>query len=807
VSLGTEANTFFQSITFSQKKKNGLKDIAEKNYGYKIEFPENYVRYKTKDPGDDRMELITYGSLKSDDYYFMTVAKLYDYDYIEEDTFELNMLTESFAETLGDTIIHRAFLHVGAYPAIDAKLKNDKSFVDLRIVIKGANYYMLGCKNPDSIKTKEFLNSFRLTDFSYNKPFREYKDTALYFNVRTQYEESPFITSVKKEQSQGYNYNYYNKSKEKKSEDFLPENKTRYFLSTETGELLSVEYNKYSMFYQMKTMDEFWKKKIDSYKKANGMFLNHEKKLDTGKISERSFVLTDTNSTRGIMIKMVQKCGVLYTLSATIDTIAGPTLFVKTFMDSFVPADTCIGVDITSDKINEHLFGKIYSADTNERKKARSAIEYVLYNLTDKHAAPLMNTIADTAFKRINIKDRLDLIKALGKLKSKEILPFLEKMYTDWNDSISIQLAVLEAVAAQKSEAGAKSFIKLLNKKLIVTSYDGDIDNAFESFNDSLEIGAKLFPEILKFSRYQEYRLPIYELLAKLIEKGKVKPHVYAHWKNEIIRDAQYDMTMLLSTNEYKSKSNYSSNYWSDYNYDSYYNNYSNYDYGEGNKDHMNPANDLKSSEKKIYNFAVILLRYYSNPAVKKEIINKIIRSGSDDLAICVTTYYLKKGININDTLWDHFSLKPATEISLYKSLDYIKRMDKFNIKYLKSEKLAASQLFAQDFDLDKDTVVLVDKRYVESKRDSGYIYIFKACEHDKTLWKLAYTGIHPKDSTKINIDPEIISHSTSFESDKQMKDEIKEMGKKVRIIGRNRAASYGYDYNYMGNYGRYGDY
>ena len=164
--------------------------------GYKVKFPENYVSYKSKDPADERMELLTSAARKSDNYYFMTVAKLYDYDYIEEDTSELNMLAESFAETFSDTVIHRSLLRVGAYPAIDAKLKNDKNIVNLRIVI-GTDYYMLGCKNPDSVKTKEFLNSFALTDFNYTKPFRDYKDTALYFKVKTQFEESPFITSVR----------------------------------------------------------------------------------------------------------------------------------------------------------------------------------------------------------------------------------------------------------------------------------------------------------------------------------------------------------------------------------------------------------------------------------------------------------------------------------------------------------------------------------------------------------------------------------------------------------------------------------
>jgi len=806
VGKGTEANTFFESITFYQKKNNSFKEIVNNNCGFKVNFPETFVRYKAKDASDDRMELITSGSLKSDDYYFMTVAKLYDYDYIEEDTFELNMLAESFAETIGDTITHRSLLHVGAYPALDASMKNSGNIVNVRIVIRGANYYMLGCKNSDADKTKDFLNSFKLTDVAYIKPFRDYKDTALYFKVKTQFEENKFIDEIKKEEeSPRYEYSYHDKVK--KSEDFLPISKSRYFISNETGEIISVDFNKYSMFYQVKSMDEYWKKRTENWVKRNGMFINHKKSLDSGKISERSFVLTDTNSTRGIMVKMIQKCGVLYTLAATIDTVAGPSKFVTTFFNSFTPADTCIGVDLTSDKINEHLFGKIYSADTNERKKARSAIEYVIYNLTDVHAKALMKCIADTGFKRIDIKDRLSLIKALGGLKSKEIIPFLEKMYEDFNDSISVQLAVLEAVAAQKTDVAAKTFTKLLGKHLIVSSSDGDIEDIFQSFRDSLEVGAKLFPEILKYTRYQEYRIPIYELLAKLIEKGKVKPHVYEHARNEMIRDAQYNMTLLMSTNQDKSRSGNSYNYWGDYNYSNYSNNYNSdwgsYDYNS--KEDNDPANKLKSSEKKIYNFAVILFRNYSNPTVKKEIVNKIITSGSDDLAISVIAYYLKKGVNINDTLWDHFSSKPATQISLYRSLSYIKRMDKFSVKNLKEEKLAASQLFADDFDLKKDSVVLVEKRYVQSKKDSGYIYIFKACAHDKTLWKLGYTGIHPKDTTKINVDPEVFANSKTFESEKQMMDEIKSMAKKVRVLGRNRVSSYSWGENYYGSYGKYG--
>ena len=784
VGTGDESTKFFSSISFKPDNDKSFKEFISKTGGYKVTLPANYSYYKSNDPTDMRRELVTAGALNSNDYYFMMEAKLFDYSYIEEDTFELNMIAENFAEDLGFKILSRTITDISSHPALDVILNNNYSDINLRIIINGPFYYMLGCRTNEKKQSENFMNSFCFTEITYEKPFRDYSDTTLHFTVKTQFEENPYVNLIKEEKSQ-YSYFYSSQKDNNTATEYLPQYLTRYYVSSETGEQVYVYFNKYSMFYQVKSMDDFWNKEIKSIIEKNGLILSRKKSEKINNTEVMTFLLTDTSSSRGILVKMIQKCGILYTLKATIDTLSGPGNFVKTFMTSFTPADTCIGIDLTSDKVNEYLFAKIFSADTNERKKALVAIEYAIGNFSDGHAKSLIKIIQDTAFKHLPFDKRIDLIEALGTIKSKETLPFLKTLYTEYNDSITMQFAVLRAVASMKTENSAKAFVDLLSKDLIVSTKQYDIDDMFYDFKDSLEIGAKLFPDILKLTKYKEYRKPIYELLGKLVEKNKISERKYAEYKNDIIRDAKYDLALLLAANDNNS---YSSG--------SYYNYYSSY-YSSSKNYSLNPADDLTLLEKELYYLTVILRPCASNSYFRKEIIAKIIKSGSDDLAICISSQYLKNGLNISDTLWNYYSSKPDTKVKLYQALTYVGRLDKFNPKYLNTEGLASAQLFSEKFDLKKDTIVLLDKKYVQSKKGNGYVYIFKACGHDKTLWKLGYTGIQPTESNKLNLDPDLSENSISFENDKQMNEKIKDLMKDVRVLGHHRYS--GYDYGYYG--------
>ena len=123
------------------------------------------------------------------------------------------------------------------------------------------------------------------------------------------------------------------------------------------------------------------------------------RKTKNDKFSEVNLLLTDTNSTRGIFVKLIQRCGSLYTLKSVVDTVTGMQLYSKTFFETFVPQDTCIGLDVTSNKLDTHFFNKLYSSDTAVSKQTKMAIEYVQANMFVSNIPSLIKTIENELLK------------------------------------------------------------------------------------------------------------------------------------------------------------------------------------------------------------------------------------------------------------------------------------------------------------------------------------------------------------------------------------------------------------------------
>lgn len=782
VSLGDEAETFFGSIAFYDRGQNISNEFTSKTSGYSINFPVNKCYYTSNDPGENRKDLLTSASANNEEYYFLMCSKLFDFSSIEEDTFELNMLAETFARSIGYSIRTRYYLKVNEHPALNTTISKDGKEAELRIVISGPFYYMAGCICNDIDKRKIFLNSLKLQNISYSKPFRNYSDTSFRFSTKMPYEEGKLMDLVKTESS-GY-YCYYCNSYNKLPEEYLDVDKYRYYLNIESGEVIGLCYDKFSSFYSVKSLNEFWKSKVDiNYK--NRFIIKYLDSATAGNESKRIMLLTDTNSTRAILVRMLLKENVLYTLLANVDTINGPSYFVQTFFDNFIPADSIKKRELCNNEFYDKWFARLYSPDTAVSRKARLAISYALLGMKDENAAQLMHLIKDTTFMHLSIYNKGSIIKRLGELKSKEIVPFLKELYLSYTDSVYIQFAILDALAKQKSETAYKCIPELLSSNLIVSSSTYDIPNLFDFIEDSLKLAQMLFPGMMKFTKYEEYRKPVYALLSKLIEKGYVKKSSYAAYKNDIIRDAQYDLNKLISAKELKSTP--------------YYYNYSDYYYGFSRYYYPNPADNIKESEKVFYYYGLLLRPFY-NEEVKNTILKKIISSGSDELAIALYCHYLKHDIKISDTLFAHYANDPETVSTLYRHLVYNKLKNLTSDTCFSQENLVVSELFRDKFNLVKDTVVLVAKKYVRSKKGNGYVYIFKAQKHGDDIWTLGYSGIHSASGRKINFAAELYSTSFKFETEKQMNDEINNLMQKVRKLGHSRASDYSYysDYSYI---------
>ena len=129
-------NEFFDSIEFLNSESSDFKTFAFKNTGFEINMPANTIHdFNTK-----IMEKGEYNEMIGHDpsdnsFYFLRKSLLYDYYYIEEDTFELNYIPEKFAEGLDFEITERSIKPYLKYPSVDVLMNKDDMEMKARLVI------------------------------------------------------------------------------------------------------------------------------------------------------------------------------------------------------------------------------------------------------------------------------------------------------------------------------------------------------------------------------------------------------------------------------------------------------------------------------------------------------------------------------------------------------------------------------------------------------------------------------------------------------------------------------------------------
>jgi len=74
-----------------------------------------------------------------------------------------------------------------------------------------------------------------------------------------------------------------------------------------------------------------------------------------------------------------------------------------------------------------------------------------------------------------------------------------------------------------------------------------NINSVLYKRSDSLKLRVKLFPEILKYTTVQEYKSPVYALLAKLKDSSLIKIKNYKRFKEQIINDGKVEIKRSLN--------------------------------------------------------------------------------------------------------------------------------------------------------------------------------------------------------------------------------------------------------------------
>jgi len=163
-----------------------------------------------------------------------------------------------------------------------------------------------------------------------------------------------------------------------------------------------------------------------------------------------------------------------------------------------------------------------------------------------------------------------------------------------------------------------------------------------------------------------------------------------------------------------------------------------------------------KESRSVLYNYDDLLL-YYTKLLLPYRKNTKVARflARADKLRnpgfkIDYTMAKLEAGVEQPSSVWEEIAENKNDRIVLYQRLKNSDRLDLFPQKYNNYDTLVLA-LYAQKARINqyKDSALIVDKRWLSSDKDSGYIYFIKVKEDDD--WNYGYIG--PIDTTQAEVE------------------------------------------------------
>jgi hypothetical protein len=262
--LSKEANEFFKTLKINEGADLITKRFNSPDSLFSVELPASKGEDKfTKiDKAEPNYEYLVYDKQFTSTFLIKQVD-IINQSYIEEDSFELNVMARGFAYTDDFDIVNKKQHRWQGYYALDVEYRNKASnSIYARFLVSGTRYLMFVLK--PSIKADFNHTFFKSIKFNVINKFDyfSYTDTTLLFKVKTPVEPS----FIKKEQdSERY---YYSDADEEDDEVLVNKYKGKfsemYFIPKVGCDLIAVKSYRYGYYEnQRKTPKDYfegWKK-------------------------------------------------------------------------------------------------------------------------------------------------------------------------------------------------------------------------------------------------------------------------------------------------------------------------------------------------------------------------------------------------------------------------------------------------------------------------------------------------------------------------------------------------------------------
>lgn len=809
---GTEANRFFTSIKFYPKKEEIISSYSPPTKGFSIAVPNSYQYINNKKTGLQGLSEELFAFNQSSNTSIGVMHYFYhDFNYLEEDTFELNLLSKhtlkNFNYNSNVTSELSREQNLSCINFSGQNLELNKTMY-AKLFIKGVHYYLVYCLvNSNSPKPSDVLNSFKIIDFKHINELKMITDHDFAFTVvdemvpedRNQLQEAlaDFYAEMQKE-----------KDKNIISNSFSYESKSKTYYSPSSGEHINIDYEKYND-YDYRDSSAFWTD-IEKYIRNNTSFIVKKPALTKNKDTQIfDVILKDTASSNTIKRKYVLKDGLLFCLSAVCDSSIGTTGWTESFFKSFKHKDTTISKPIFVNKTNS-LLKDLCSSDTTLKYAAKQSL--ISTAIDKKFSKSIVEFLKSPEFLKLEEDSRASLIVNAGTLEDETIIPVFKNLYNYYEDSSYMQICLIKGLGFLKTKNSYNTIFELLKNKTPLTGSESNINDVFSPLYDSLELCSNFFPSLFTLSSFEEYKTPVYTLFSDLVIRNKLASAKYQTQVPSLLVEANNELK------RYNSSSKANKNNQNSYDAEEEANRLAEYLSNMITETTTDTKNSFPNYSNMIENHAATLAPFYQTNSGVKQFFDKLFKIKNEQVLLNIYLIAAKNKITINDTVWKYFSNNKKTKLKTYNELTKLNLLNHFDKTKLSQEEFCKTQIESniefENIDYDNnaalkqktkpDSLSFTRKEYVKNNKEEGYMYFFDRINSETKEKSIAYAYVKKQKEDKVTTQIELVDVNRVIDIGKTAEEIIKDIcaefyyKHRLRYIPEN---SYYQNNNYYGDY------
>jgi uncharacterized protein YbaP (TraB family) len=771
-----EGKQFFNSIQFRAFSNSYENVFSPPNGGFEVKLPAEPSYQRNQRPFQVAViEDLNVFDKSITGYIGVKHATYNDFTYLEEDSFELNLLAKNTLKNFNcDEALKRDLKKGAKYPCIQLSGKTKEGlFFSGEIHINGIHYYLVYAFGKSAMPfTNPFFQSFKITDFVYTSPIKNVNDNDFYFKAK---DEVSVGLKVIMDSLYAVEYKRLTDSIDKpKNKSYEAYFGTKNYYSPSSSEYVRIEYEKFND-YEFREKQAIKKQALNNLNPYKSFVLQNVKHEETKDGFVIHGTLKDTATQRAIVTKSILVKDRLYRLLVPIDTIHGLRGWSKGFYESFQPKDTLIGRAVTENKF-KILVKDLFVTDTVVSNRANVSFQTSVG--TERiYLEDYLALLNRSDFNLLPTETKAQALVNSGILESDKVIEPLKKLYAQYEDSAFLQICIIKGLAYIKSKPANAAILQMLTTEPPLVGNESTISNVFDVFYDSLDLTKPFFPSLLTLTRFDEYKQSVVKLLSALQNEGLLSSSDYTSQKDNVLMEAGFELKRYNASQK-KETRNY---------------NYQDEEYAEQiaaeiaasinkNLNNTDATSDDKYNKYKhdnkpyLVHLSSVLAPFYKQDEKVRMFFTKLGRVKNTSVSLPVFVKLAKQSVIWNDTLAKHFSKQAGTCNTFYNLLDQEKLEKQFDKNYANQEHLTKSLLInelnlennsaGQNIKFNADSLQLIKKLEAKNRYEKGKIFVYRirSTKNDGEKWHAVFV---PETKKGLSTEMQIVYRNLIIEKTK----------------------------------------